>query len=177
MVVDLTEGTLSVGTVLLYDVKTGRQKGKQLSAAEGGLKCVRFAPDGKTLATGYKAGSDGVPSGVILWDVATREPFGPPLQLADGQPYALEYRADGKILALGHTRGVSLFDMDVGSWIEKAQRIANRNFTADEWDRYYPGEPYHRTIRSLPWPNDLPEDERKQAEALEQEQLEVREPP
>jgi WD40 repeat protein len=116
-----------VGGVVLYDVKTGRQKGKQLSAAEGGLKCVTFAPDGKTLATGYKAGSDGVPSGVILWDVATREPFGPPLQLADGQPYALEYRADGKILALGHTRGVSLFDLlrpaEESDGIAHAERI------------------------------------------------------
>jgi len=174
MVVDLTEGNLSAGTVLLYDVKTGRQKGKQLSAAEGGLKCVTFAPDGKTLATGYKGG---VPSGVILWDVASRERFGPRLQLADGEPYTLKYRRDGKMLAVGHTRGVSRFDMDVGSWIEKAQRIANRNFTADEWDRYYKGEPYHRTIRSLPWPNDLPEDERKQAEALEKEQLELKEAP
>jgi len=173
-VVDLTEGNLSSGTVLLYDVKTGRPKGKQLSAAEGGLKCVTFAPDGTTLATGYKGGA---PSGVILWDVASRERFGPPLELADGEPYTLEYRRDGRVLALGHTRGVSLFDMDVGSWIEKAQHIANRNFTADEWDRHYPGEPYRRTIRSLPWPNDLPEDERKQAEALEKEQLEVREAP
>jgi len=170
VVVDLTEGNLSAGTVLLYDVKTGRPKGKQLSAAEGGLKCVAFAPDGKTLATGYKGG---VPSGVILWDVASRERFGPPLQLGEAHPYSLEYRRDGKVLALGHTRGVSLFDMDVGSWIEKAQRIANRNFTGDEWDRYYPDERYRRTIRSLPWPNDLPEDERQQAEASEKEQKQL----
>jgi hypothetical protein len=97
--------------------------------------------------------------------------------LDDGEPYTLKYRPDGKILALGHTRGVSLIDMDVDSWIAEARRIANRNFTADEWDRYYPDEPYHRTVRSLPWPNDLPEDERKRAEALENEHPEVREAP
>jgi WD40 repeat protein len=175
VVVDLTEGNLSAGTALLYDVKTGLQKGKPLSAAEGGLNCAIFSPDGKTLATGYKGGTDGVPSGVILWDVTTRERFGPPLRLAEGQPYAVEYCGDGKVLSVGHTRGVSLFDMDVGSWLEKAQRIANRNFTGDEWDRHYPGEPYHRTIRSLPWPNDLSEDDRKRAEALEKEQLDGRE--
>jgi hypothetical protein len=156
---------MSAGTVLLYDVRTGRQKGKPLSAAEGGLKYVTFTPDGKTLATAYKGGSDGVPPGLILWDVATRERFGPPLRLADGEPDSVEYRADGKVLAIGHSRGVSLFDMDVNSWIEKAQRIANRNFTRDEWDR------------SLSWPKDLPEDERKEAEAWEKEQLEVREAP
>jgi WD40 repeat protein len=177
VVVDYTEGTWSAGGVFLYDLKTGRPMGKQMSAAEGGLSCAIFSPDSKILATGYKGGSEGVPSGVILWDVASRERLGPPLRLTDGEPFTVEFRADGKMLALGHTGGVSRFDMDVGSWIEKAQRIANRNFTADEWARYYPDEAYHRTIRSLPWPSDLPENERKQAEALEQEQPEGKESP
>ena len=48
-------------------------------------------------------------------------------------------------------------------------RSANRNFTRDEWTRYFPETPYRRTIRSLPWPHDLPEAERKQAEAFEKE--------
>src|SRR5262249_24543791 len=113
--VDLTEGTWSAGTVLLYDVRTGEQKGKPLNAAEGGLTTVPFPPDGQPLATAYKGGSEGVPSGLILWDVATGERFGPPLRLADGQPVSVEYRADGKVLAIGHSRGVSLFDMDVNS--------------------------------------------------------------
>jgi hypothetical protein len=89
----------------------------------------------------------------------------------------VQYSGDGKVLSVGHTQGVSLIDMDVGSWIEKAKRMIYANFTSDEWDRFYPDEPYHRTIRSRPWPNDLPEDERKRAEALENENPEVKAAP
>ena len=65
--------------------------------------------------------------------------------------------------------GVVLFDADPASWLRKAGQTANRNFTRLEWTRYFPETPYRRTIRSLPWPHDLPEAERKQAEAFEKE--------
>ena len=69
----------------------------------------------------------------------------------------------------GRRRGVVLFDADPASWLRKAGQTANRNFTRLEWTRYFPETPYRRTIRSLPWPHDLPEAERKQAEAFEKE--------
>ena len=65
--------------------------------------------------------------------------------------------------------GVVLFDADPASWLRKAGQTANRNFTRLEWTRYFPETSYRRTIRSLPWPHDLPEAERKQAEAFEKE--------
>ena len=66
-----------------------------------------------------------------------------------------------------------LFDADPASWLRKAGQTANRNFTRLEWVQYFPETPYRRTIRSLPWPHDLPEAERKQAEAFEKEHPEV----
>ena len=69
----------------------------------------------------------------------------------------------------GGGSGVVLFDADPASWRRKAGQTANRNFTRREWTRYFPETPYRRTIRSLPWPHDLPEAERKQAEAFEKE--------
>ena len=65
--------------------------------------------------------------------------------------------------------GVVLFDTDPASWLRKAGQTANRNFTRLEWTRYFPETSYRRTIRSLPLPHDLPEAERKQAEAFEKE--------
>ena len=47
--------------------------------------------------------------------------------------------------------------------------MANRNFTRAEWTQYFPETPYRRTIRSLPWPHDLSDAERKRAEAFEKE--------
>ena len=73
------------------------------------------------------------------------------------------------ICGRGVVGGVVLFDADPASWLRKAGQTANRNFTRLEWTRYFPETSYRRTIRSLPWPHDLPEAERKQAEAFEKE--------
>ena len=62
-----------------------------------------------------------------------------------------------------------LLDADPASWRRKAGQVANRNFTWVEWKCYFPENTYRRTIRGLPWPLDLPEEERKQAEAFEKE--------
>ena len=63
--------------------------------------------------------------------------------------------------------GVVLLDGDPASWRAKTGQVANRNFTRGEWRQFFPDTPYRRTIRSFPWPHDLPEAERKQAEAWE----------
>jgi hypothetical protein len=90
------------------------------------------------------------------------------------------FSRDGKALAAGYGGGggggVVLWDVDLGSWQRLAGRIANRNFTRDEWRQYFPDEePYRRTIRSLPWPHDLSEVEREAAEAWEGEHPEAQE--
>jgi hypothetical protein len=60
-----------------------------------------------------------------------------------------------------------LFDADPASWRRKAAHVANRNFTREEWTQFFPDQPYRRTIPSLPWPHDLPEEEQAQAAARE----------
>ncbi len=62
-----------------------------------------------------------------------------------------------------------LFDLDLDSWIHKAKLVANRNLTRDQWRQYFASEPYHRTCRELPWPSDLPKNEREQAEQKEKD--------
>ncbi len=51
--------------------------------------------------------------------------------------------------------GVVLRDLDLESWKRMAGEIANRNFTREEWWRYFPDEPYRRTFPKLLWPSDL----------------------
>ena len=56
------------------------------------------------------------------------------------------------------------------TWLEDFLALAeHRNFTRAEWTRYFPETPYRRTVRSLPWPHDLSDDERKCAEKFEKE--------
>ena len=149
--------------VVLFDAKTPQQhQARRLPVTEGGVESVAFSPEGKTLlAVGYIGG-------VVLFDATTRQrlvaqPFEVP-----GFVWSVAFSRDGKTLAAGGG-GVMLLDVDPISWRRKAAHVANRNFTRVEWTLYFPDTPYRRTIRSLPWPRDLPEAERKQAEAFEKE--------
>ena len=80
----------------------------------------------------------------------------------------------GLVLAVGYGGGLVLLNGNPASWRAKLEQVANRNFTWEEWRLFFPGTAYRRTIRSFPWPRDLPEAERKQAEAWEKEHPVVR---
>jgi hypothetical protein len=41
--------------------------------------------------------------------------------------------------------------IDLEAWVRLAGKVANRNFTWDEWRQYFPDEAsYHRTFPDLP---------------------------
>ena len=173
-------GLLARAAVVWLDLATrSRLAEDHLPVKEGDVASVAFSPDGKTLAVGYGGGR----GGVVLWDVATRRRLPEePLPVKEGYVEfgtrvgvkSVAFSPDGKTLAAGYGAvdggGVVVFwDVDLNSWQCRAGQIANRNFTRDEWSQYFPGERYHRTFRELPWPSDLPETEREQAEQKEQE--------
>jgi hypothetical protein len=72
------------------------------------------------------------------------------------------FSPDGKTIAVAYSRdlvmddevggpvGVVLWDVDIESWQRIAGRIANGNFTRDEWHQYFPEEPYCQTFPELP---------------------------
>jgi WD40 repeat protein len=152
------------GGVVLWDVATRRRRATELlPVKEGYVESVAFSPDGNTLAAGYSvlSGRDVVVvagGGVVLWDVAVRrrraaEPF----PVAEGGVEAVAFSPDGNTLAAGYggrviagQGGVVLWDVDLESWRRIAGRIANRNFTRDEWRQYFPVEVYRRTFPELP---------------------------
>jgi WD40 repeat protein len=164
------------GGVVLWDVDRRERLGKPLAVPEGYVDSVAFGPDGKYLAA--EEHEDQIPTGgLVLWDVGRRERLGRPLLVPEGDVRGVAFGPDGKSLAAGyavpgHKGGVVLWDMDLGSWKAHARQIANRNFTRAEWQQYFPDTPYRRTFRTLPWPSDLPEDEREKAEQRESEQPE-----
>ena len=135
-----------------------------LDVKEGRVSSVAFSPDGKTIAAAYSGG-------VVLWDAAWRKRLAAkPLVAVGGGVNSVAFSPDSKTIAAGSVVvGLDMWDIDLESWQHIAGRIANRNFTRVEWRQYFPGERYHRTFRELPWPSDLSEAERSQAEQKEQE--------
>ena len=129
---------------------------------------MAFGPEGR-IAAGYSGRGVG---GVVLFDARGERLRPAPLKV-EGSDISVAFGPEGKI-AVGYRSssdrgGVMLFDTDPASWLRKAGQTANRNFTRLEWTHYFPDTSYRRTIRSLLWPDDLPEAERKQAEAFEKE--------
>jgi hypothetical protein len=72
---------------------------------------------------------------------------------------SVAFSPDGRALAAGYAGGgvggVVLWDVDLESWQRLAGRIANRNFTRDEWRQYFPDKPYRQTFPDLPAPPEV----------------------
>jgi WD40 repeat protein len=89
----------------------------------------------------------GIPCKSIVLELRTRE----------GSVTSVAFSPDGKTLAAGYLGGgvgggVLLWNVSLESWQRLAGRIANRNFTRDEWRQYFPDEPYRATFPDLPVP-------------------------
>ena len=45
---------------------------------------------------------------------------------------------------------VRLWNMQEEFWLERACELAGRNFTQEEWNQFFPNEPYRRTCSQWP---------------------------
>jgi WD40 repeat protein len=61
---------------------------------------------------------------------------------------------DGRWLVAGGLDGTTrLWRLQVNDLIDLAGVRVGRNFSADEWRLYFPGEKYHKTFPDLPGPD------------------------
>ena len=161
----------SGGGVVLVNADTAEPRfAEPLRVPDGELTNVVFSPDGQTIAAGYGlfAGVN-APSGggVLIWNVMTGEPLVQnPLPVKEGSVNCVVWadprfadhgssdRPDGQTILASYRvntgGGVLLRDMSLDSWLLRASRIANRNFSPNEWRQYHLDEPYQRTFNELP---------------------------
>jgi WD40 repeat protein len=85
-------------------------------------------------------------------DPGAPKPLGEPLTGRTSFVLSVAFSPDGATLASGDgDRTIILWPLSPEAWIERACRIAGRNFTSSEWRRYFPPEElYHKTCEQWP---------------------------
>lgn len=134
------------GNIILWDIASGQIIGDPLRGyAADGITSVAFSPNGKVLASGFTDGT------ISLWEVANGKPLGPALQGHTHMVWRVVFSPDGKYLVSGAEDGSGfIWDTDPVSWLERVCERAGRNFTQEEWEFYFPDEPYRKTCELWP---------------------------
>jgi WD40 repeat protein len=146
-------------TIRLWNIAPRQSAELPPTGLNTGVRKVVFSPDGEILISASGGANLGAgrfyqselkPHSILLWDIATRQLIG---QL-DGHSVSINdivLSPDGHTLASGDLNGgLLLWDISLESWISSACRIANRNLTHAEWERYFANQPYHKTCPDLP---------------------------
>ncbi len=133
-------------SINFWNMHTGQPDGQSLTGHGDGIGSLDLSPDGKTLASG-SCGESGfgicLQGEIILWDVDSRKQVGNPIIVNGTSVDKVVFSPDGSSLALATiSGGISLFDMDPKAWATSNCQRAGRNFTHDEWARYFPNEDY-----------------------------------
>src|SRR5262249_1712481 len=149
-----------LGGLVLFgaDRKLLRPEPIGIGIGEGQVVSVAIGPQG-IIAAAY-------PRGVVLLDAKGERLRSRPIEVKKGSVMSVAFGPGGKLaVGIAHDRApwarsgsVAQFETDPISWRRKLGFVANRNLTWKEWTESFPPDrPYHRTMRSLPWPHDLPE--------------------
>lgn len=137
-------GTIASGFVEFLDTADGAVRRHLNTTSVGG---VAFLRDGDLVMTTSDTGDQ---SSVQLWDATTTASIGEPATQAHGAGI-LARSPDGMSAVAGSDRGIAqVWHVDLSEWKATACRIAGRNLTRAEWERYLPGEPYRASCAQWP---------------------------
>ena len=131
------------GTVRFWDIESGDSAGRSINTGTA-VTGLAFTGDGKLIAV---ANADETLS---LWDATSRQRIGEPLDGDIGIIGVLAPSPAGTLAAAGESGAVAIWDIKFESWIERACRLAGRNFSNQEWDQFFPGQQYVQTCPQYP---------------------------
>ena len=133
------------GTIVLWDMVYLEQIGSPLVGHAGWVETLAFTPTENILISG---GGD---QKIILWDVNLRRQIGLPLSAHRGDIKQIDISPDGNILASGgEDSKIILWNINIESWIDNLCWRAGRNFTQDEWQKFFTGQEYRVTCPQYP---------------------------
>jgi WD40 repeat protein/class 3 adenylate cyclase len=146
------DGTLASGSwagiVNLWDPKTGRELGHPTLVAQAPVSAIAFAPDGKMFAT-----SGGSSGHTKVWVTSTLQQLGDDFPGGEGSWGNVGYTPDGRYLLSAYADGSAYrWPVTVDAWADQACRVAGRNFTREEWQRFVAGRSYAQVCPGFPIP-------------------------
>jgi WD40 repeat protein len=130
-------------TVWLFDWRKGNVLAGPLTGHVSAISAIAFGGDG-LLATGEED-QDGDPQ-VILWDISQGQRLGGAFIGHTDGIAALAFGSNG-LASAGRDGRVMLWPVGeyLNSGTRRACQLANRDMTAEEWDRYLPEQKYRET--------------------------------
>lgn len=148
--------TLALGKwdyIILWDVDLNMEIDRLFIGLGGESYDLVFSPDGKTLAATLADFS------IRLWETDTYQQFA--YLTSNPVVFNLAFSPDSKQLAAGTCGQVDkqnscilgkteILDVTPQAWIENSCRRAGRNFTREEWARFFPNEEYRATCSQWP---------------------------
>lgn len=145
------------GGIRLWDATTGQPIGQPQYAGGSRLLAVAFERRAPWIACLNGRAGTLRTAEIRLWSTMATQPLDGPLSspALDGSSPAkgsLAFTPDGKQMVSANAGDqLLLWDVDPASWLAEACRIANRNLTRTEWDRYLGAEaPYRCSCVGLP---------------------------
>jgi WD40 repeat protein len=122
-----------------------------LRGHDGSVYAVAISPDNRWVVTGSADGT------ARLWDLSAKDPAANPVVLRghDGSVYAVAISPDNHWVVTGsEDKTARLWLLQTKDLMNLARTTVGRNFSADEWRLYFPGEKYRKTFDELPAPDE-----------------------
>jgi WD40 repeat protein len=121
--------------VILFDARSGEQRGTPTKVAGSPVLQVAISPDGRLLAF---AGIDG---NATLWDLRSRSRVGDAFRSPRGVAPAVAFEPGGRLLITEFGRNIEWL-VDLPTLRRFACQIAGRDLTRAEWAEVLPNRPY-----------------------------------
>ena len=131
------------GRLAELDTRTLQPIGAPFPGTNGPVDSLSIDDDGHRLLLG--AGRS-----LRLYDIPTRTVLGDPVE-TNTDSASTKLRGDGKLAAVAVRDGLIIWDLDPAHWDNAACRLAGRNLTQEEWERYLGTiAPYSATCSQYP---------------------------
>lgn len=144
------------GIPIIFDLIKHEALGSPLNGHRNVYE-LSFNSDGTILASSgsdsTRASSDPSYNNVVLWDVASQHQIGQTIRssIEGGDVTAFTgihgmfSPEGGTFIVIDNLGNITLWDINVASWVDRSCQIVGRNFTQAEWSAYFPGEEYRKT--------------------------------